>query len=1553
MTGWGWVGHEADKAGDALGRDWSSLKKTVGTGVDEAAHDLGGYLDHVGLHDAAQWVEDKGDGLASSMGASVAECELGGSDDPTKLIHGDPAAIRKVAGHLGTFRSAFETAHKGMAGLSPQDWTGQGADAFREKFAAHPKQWLNAADACSGAGEALDRYADTVEWAQQQAQRAIEHYEAGRRDNQAAVDDYNERVRRYNDAADAYNATLRDGRDPGPPPVKPSQPGRPGDEAISLAKETLAAARGQRDEAAREARKAVDAGTRLAPRTPAFTERLRLDAIDLASPVHAEHVLGGAALSAGDMMDFLRGLSPTDPYNLTHPAEYQQHTTDTLAGLMLAANHPQTLAKALVGTGWTSDPDQAGGYFVTNLLGALAGDGGDAPAIAADRAAADAGDTAAGAARDQLAQDGPRTSARPQDAVTDCGDPVDVASGRMYLTQTDVALDGLLPLVFTRRTDSGYRAGRWFGPSWSSTADQRLEIDDEGVILVAQDGLLLSYPHPAVGVPTLPAEGPRLPLELGADGGYTLTDPDTGRRSYFTPYGETAALLTEVSDRNGLRICFDYTEDGTPTGILHDGGYRLRITTEDGRITALALAGRGGEPDTELLRYGYRDGCLTEVVNSCGTPLRFTYDAAGRVTSWTDRNGHGYTYEYDERGRCVRESGDAGHLRYAFDHGERDEATGERVTCVTDSLGHTTRYVINGALQVVARVDPLGAVERYAWDRYDRLLSYTDALGRTTALGYDVNGRPTTVTRPDGRVRSTEYTAEGLPRTVTTEDGSVWRREYDERGNVVATVDPRGATTRYSYDARGRLTAVTDALGHTTRVRCDAAGLPVEVTDALGTVTGCERDAFGRVVAVTDPLGAVTRSAWTVEGLLAARTAPDGATQRWTYDGEGNCLTHADAMGAVTRFEYTHFDQLAARIDPDGARHEFTHDTELRLRAVRNPLGLTWTYDYDAAGRLVAETDFDGRRTAYSHDPAGQLVRRVNALGQSVRYAYDELGRMTSKDADGRLTSFEYDVAGDLVRAVTDGVTLIQRRDRLGRVTSETCDGRTITFTHDALGRRVRRVTPSGAVSVWAHDAAGRRTRLTTSGRVVDFAYDEAGREVGWCVGELLAFGQTWDAGGRLTGQTVSRRERVLRSRAYTYRADGNLTAVEDSAEGHRAFDLDAAGRVTAVRAEGWVERYAYDAIGGQTTGEWPQGHPSNEATGERAYRGTLLTRAGRTRYEYDAQGRMVLRQRTRLSRKPETWRYEWDAEDRLVALTTPDGQVWRYVYDPLGRRIAKERVAPDGVAVLERTAFTWDGATLAEETTEGGALPRPVSLTWDHDGLRPLTQTERAGLPQEETDSRFFAIVSDLVGTPTELLSEDGESAWRTRATLWGTTAWASGNTAYTPLRFPGQYYDPESGLHYNVFRYYDPETARYTTQDPLGLAPAPNPATYVPNPHAWVDPLGLAPCPEVDPRKLDYLFNKDIKPDPHNSPRALQNKMQLRRIGINDTPASRQYVSEQLQAAVGNGWASTFTNEWGTYGVTKSVLYGPIGGLSVESTWQIMPERGARLSTVIFRGG
>ncbi|MFK4186510.1 putative adhesin, partial [Streptomyces sparsogenes] len=600
--------------------------------------------------------------------------------------------------------------------------------------------------------------------------------------------------------------------------------------------------------------------------------------------------------------------------------------------------------------------------------------------------------------------------------------------------------------------------------------------------------------------------------------------------------------------------------------------------------------------------------------------------------------------------------------------------------------------------------------------------------------------------------------------------------------------------------------------------------------------------------AITDPLGATTRMEWTTEGKLTRRTAPDGTEQTWTYDGEGNVIAHRDASGGLTTYAYTHFDLLAAQTGPDGARYEFSYDTRLRLTQVTNPQGLTWTYTYDPTGRTLSETDFDGRTLTYAYDPTGRLVSRTNPLGQTVSLERDVCGRVVRKDAGGRITTFSYDPAGRLTEAVGPEVSAAFGRDRMGRVTTEMVDGRVLTHAYDALGRAVRRTTPSGAKSTFAYDAAGRRTTLTTCGQTLDFAYDARGRETARRFGDTTTLAQIWDPAGRLAEQTLTTGPAgdITQHRAYTYRPDGHLTGIDDHLRGHRAFDLDDAGRVTAVRAENWTETYAYDEAGNQTHATWPERHPGADTTGARAYTGTRITRAGRVRYEHDAAGRLTLRQKTRLSAKPDTWRYTWDAENHLTTVTTPDGTTWRYLYDPLGRRTAKQRLADDGETVAEQVHFTWHGNTLVEQTTTAPDLPDPVTLTWHHDGVRPVAQTERIteATSRREIDRRFFAIVTDLVGTPTELVDESGGIAWRTRTTLWGATTWERGSTAYTPLRFPGQYFDPESGLHYNHHRYYDPTTARYTTPDPLGLTPAPNPAAYVPNPHLWIDPLGLSPC-------------------------------------------------------------------------------------------------------------
>lgn len=1453
------VGEAADTFTDAVGRG-------AGEVVEFASDKTGDALEAVGADGLAKTVRAGGDKMAGALGAHVDERQLGESEDPKQLIHGDVAKINESASHLADFSAAFDRVADGMRKLgSKGDWGGKAADAFREKFDMHPQQWMRAADACGDASKALKRYAETVTWAQGKAADAIEKYRSAQHATQHAHQAYKAKVDAYNARVDSYNAAVARDADPGDKPTKPGEFTDPGAEGREAAQDMLKDARSQRNEAAQRARDLVKEALAHAPQAPQTTELMSAGLKDYgtAYAVESAHFAGGLVKAGAETLKLARTVNPLDPYNLSHPWQFTSNVSTTLLGLASAPLHPIDTAKGLLGSGWGSDFGDTAGSMVGNLIG-----GKGAGGLAKGAARSGMRNAAEGAARTAAKKGGKATiwdRLRAKWSRSCASDPIDMATGRMILPQTDITLPGSLPLTFTRTFESSYRTGRWFGPTWMSTLDQRLEIDSEGVILIGEEGDFHLYPHPGVGVPTLPVEGGGAPLELTPDGDYVLADPLTGIRRYFTTYTDNLAVLDEISDRHGNHHTFDYTEDGTPTAITHSAGYRLLLTTEGDRVTALHLAGAAPDGSDQLVKtYGYdAAGNLTTVTNSSRLPLRFTYDDAGRITSWTDTNHSSYTYAYDEQDRCISQGGAEGHLRAHFTWGAPDPATGLRTNVHHNSLDQATTYQVNDRHQIVAATDPTGATTRTVRDAQHRILSTTDPLGRTTRYAYDDEGRPVSVTLPDGTVATTTYTDDGHPLTATGPDGTTWTHTYDPHGNRTATTDPTGATTTYTHNERGHLTSLTDALGNTTHIRCNEAGLPLSVTDPLGATTHYQRDRFGRVTTVTDPLGATTHLTWTVEGKLATRTDPTGATEHWTYDGEGNRTSHTDALGRTTHYSYGHFDLLTARTDPDGTRHTFTHDTELRLTQVTNPQGLTWSYAYDPTGHLASESDFDDRTLTYTHDPAGQLTTRTNALGETTTYTRDVMGRITSKDAAGLVTTYAHGATGLLLQATNPDATVTYTRDTLGRVTAETVNGRTMTFTYDALGRRTSRTTPTGHTTTYTYDAAGNRTTMDIAGHTLTFDHDAAGHELTRTIGDHLQLAHTWDPTGRLTSQTLTTtatgtlqpptptatETHHLLHRAYTYRPDGYLTAIDDTHTGRRTFDLDRAGRVTAVHATNWTETYAYDEAGNQTHATWPDHHPSPSARGDRTYTGTNITRAGHIRYEHDPLGRVTLRQKTRLSRKPDTWLYTWNTEDRLTTVTTPDGTTWRYLYDPSGRRTAKQRLTPDGQSVAEQTDFTWDGPTLTEQTTHTPGHPDALSLTWDHQGLTPLTQTERktttlARAPQHVIDQRFFAIATDLVGTPTELIAPSGSIAWHTRTTLWGTTTWNREATAYTPLRFPGQYFDPETQLHYNFHRFYDPRTGLYFSPDPLGLAPAPNPKSYVGNPHIQADPLGLAPC-------------------------------------------------------------------------------------------------------------
>ena len=239
----------------------------------------------------------------------------------------------------------------------------------------------------------------------------------------------------------------------------------------------LSAARARRDAAADHAQTTLARATDLAPATPSFLSQLRDDLSDgwNVGNLGATHFAGGFLSGASGFLDFLRSANPMDPYNVLHPGEYLTGLDALQAELVDMSLHPSVLIDSVLGTGWRSDPFNAGGNLSFNLL--LLEEGGDDPDSTS------------------LLQ---RVFSR---------DPVDVATGEVLLSQTDLALPGLLPLMVERTHISSYRIGQWFGPSWASSLDQRLEVTPQGVTFIAADGMKLHYPHPH---PTRSAGSPGL-----------------------------------------------------------------------------------------------------------------------------------------------------------------------------------------------------------------------------------------------------------------------------------------------------------------------------------------------------------------------------------------------------------------------------------------------------------------------------------------------------------------------------------------------------------------------------------------------------------------------------------------------------------------------------------------------------------------------------------------------------------------------------------------------------------------------------------------------------------------------------------------------------------------------------------------------------------------------------------------------------------------------------------------------------------------------------------
>ncbi|MFG1610226.1 DUF6531 domain-containing protein [Actinoplanes sp. NPDC049265] len=883
-------------------------------------------------------------------------------------------------------------------------------------------------------------------------------------------------------------------------------------------------------------------------------------------------------------------------------------------------------------------------------------------------------------------------------------------------------------------------------------------------------------------------------------------------------FGRTWASTLDQRVVTGAECLWFLAADGSiATYPLPEGGAAVRpVLGSAGSLRRLADGRWELDGSDRLLLFEPSaqggDAFLTDVLTAAGR-WAVERDAAG--TPWCVTSSSGVVVDLEAAG---------GRL------------TGIRVRAGDDEPVTVRRFEYDGRRHLVGIHNSAGEVTRLRYDEAGRITRWDDRNGEWYVYRYDDRGRCVSTDGNDGCLRYSFAYGDRVA-VVTDSRGGVHRYELNEHLQVVSVVDPLGATTRTEWDAAHRLRSRTDPLGRVTRFDYDDRGRPVAVTHPDGSTTPPGRnegrpagvrapgvpgralefdlDGLGRPRSARLPDGTATEFGWTAEGALAWLVGPGGSRQEWHYDGEGNLVESIDGMGRTTNVEYGPFDLPIAQVDEAGNRTEYAYDTELRLTAVTNPAGQVWRYAYDAAGRLREETDFDGRTQRYVRDAAGQLLARTDAAGTSTHYAYDALGRVIERRAGEVVTRFEYDADGRLSAAHSPDAVVRFERDEHGRVIAETINGRTVrTSYHAGLGAVESRTTPSGRHSRWTFDPTGRPVGLTAGNHMVSFRHDAAGRELSRTVNGVVALQQRFDTAGRLAAQEIGGRA----GRGFTYDAADRVTAITDPLTGDRAFETDELGRIRAVTAGGaGSQRYDYDAAGnlvGAGTGRWD-------------YDGTMLVRSDEATYSYDGKGRLT----GRVDAAGE-WSFAWDDEDRIVRATTPGGDRWRYRYDAFGRRIAKQRLAADDT-LLEEVSFAWSGDLMVEQSHSGPGDPAVTSWDYRPDGSAPVAQSD---------GDQLRTVITDLIGTPTHLVEPDGALRWWSRGDLWGRTADPAG--AGTPLRFPGQYFDAETGLHYNRFRYYDPATARYLSPDPLGLGGGTNPTAYVPDPLTAADPLGLTSC-------------------------------------------------------------------------------------------------------------
>ncbi|MGJ7558728.1 RHS repeat-associated core domain-containing protein [Variovorax sp. RB3P1] len=928
---------------------------------------------------------------------------------------------------------------------------------------------------------------------------------------------------------------------------------------------------------------------------------------------------------------------------------------------------------------------------------------------------------------------------------------------------------------------------------------------------------------------------------------WEIRDGQLARQLAAYAYDEEGDLVS-AQDENGASWQYSYTHHLV-----------TRYTDRTGR--GMNLQYDGTSADARAVREWSDDGSFALKLE-WDKNIRLTYvtDALGQET-WYYYDILGYTYRIihpDKLEEWFYRDNDKNIIRHIHTDGGVDsfvyDAHGNLQSHMRGD-GGCTHFEHDAHHRVTGILDAEGGVWKRDYDDQGRLVEEIDPLGHKTAYAYDQAGRPVRVTDAKGGVKTLTYTS---------------------AGELASHTDCSGKITQWAYDPRGRLVKVTDALGQTTRYRY------TDLADLTRAVTPTDANSPGRLEEIVHP---------------------DGTSEHLVHDAEGRLLAHTDALGRRTRYDYTRAGLVAERTDAAGRTLKYGWDLLGRLSELRNENCSHYNFRYDPVGRLLEETGFDRKTTQYRYEKTTGVLAEIIEAGHHTEFEFDSLGRLRERRAGGQTERFVYDRNGRLVEATNGEAKLQWFYDRAGNVVREhqhyLAMGRTAVWQHgyDELNQRVATIRPDGHITQWLTYGSGHVHGLLIDGHdVLGFERDDLHREIARDQGNGLIQSQRYDPAGRLLEQQIAQTrpgaiEAIGIRRSYAYDKAGQLVAIGDSRRGSLSYRYDPVGRLLEANSRLGRETFAFDPAGniGNPSDERSDMQASGRITNRVAVRldGDGRSMAGRLmdnllkdyagiHYKWDESGNLLER-----ARNGEKTTFTWDGYNRMRSATTY-GRTTLFSYDALGRRITKR----SGEEVI---VFGWDGDTLAFESTQstegqqesawrgdsihyihefGSFVPlvqirqaRAVELSETTDvkelmaanGGRydlerdPLWNGQQLRTPESFAREEIAFYQCDHLGTPQELTDHEGRVAWSASYKAWGEARQAiseAGRKAgfRNPIRFQGQYWDEETGLHYNRYRYYDPQAGRFVSSDPIALLGGNNLHAYAINPVQWTDAVGLA---------------------------------------------------------------------------------------------------------------